>query len=69
MSEPLRVVFAAALRGESAQCVSHVTLDGKRTLCGLEVERAPSVEPWDGEPADCLRCNRRQSTGEHRGKP
>ena len=48
------VCFASAFRHESAQNITHMTLDGKRTACG-RTDWATS-EGWHSNGPDCLRC-------------
>ncbi len=51
------VLFTSAFAYESAPNISHVTVDGKKTLCGRggwATEEGPLLE--HGRP-DCLRCS------------
>lgn len=53
------VTFRSSFRSESTPCISHETVDRKRTLCGRSVDSAETIEPDsnDLEP-DCITCSR-----------
>ena len=56
-TERYYVVFASSFRYESAPCISHETIDKRRTLCGRQVTDAVTLEPDNNnlEP-DCKLC-------------
>jgi hypothetical protein len=54
------VLYRSSFAYESAPNISHVTVDGVKTLCGRLVSKAATVEPdiRDDEPPDCNSCFR-----------
>lgn len=48
------VCFARSFAYESADNISHATLDGKRTLCGRT--GWVTTDPWNDFGPCCLRC-------------
>lgn len=48
------VCFAASFAYESAPNITHMTLDGKKTSCGLT--GWVTSEGWHSNGPDCLRC-------------
>ena len=54
------VLFRSSFAYENAPNISHVTVDGVRTLCGRSVEQAATVEEDSNDdlPPGCLRCRK-----------
>lgn len=53
------VCFARAFRGDSADCISHETIDKIKTLCGRLVADAITCESDDNNiDPDCRICRR-----------
>ena len=48
------VCFTSSFAYESADNISHATLDGKKTLCGRS--GWATEDPWSDIGPDCLRC-------------
>jgi hypothetical protein len=68
VTERYYVVFSSSFRYDAAPCISHETVDQKRTLCGRNVDDAATLEPDsnDLEP-DCAVC--RRASIRLRGRP
>lgn len=64
------VLFRSSFRYESAQNISHETVDGVKTLCGRRVEQAETVETDHNDlDPDCNVCRRiAQGKGGSRGR-
>lgn len=56
--ERLRVTFQDAFRGGARLCISHVSVDGVKTLCGRSLATAEERIPDPGYAPDCLTCRR-----------
>lgn len=53
------VVFKSSFRSNATPCISHETVDKKRTLCGRKVSDAATLEPDSNNlEADCNICRR-----------
>lgn len=53
-----RVLFASAFRRPGAENISHVSIDGVRTLCGRRVEEAEEVVIDSSAQPDCRTCRK-----------
>lgn len=59
MAERYYVVFNSSFRYDAAPCISHETIDKRRTLCGRNVDDAATFEPDSNDlDPDCNICRR-----------